>query len=358
MKKCSRALIMILVMSAALAGQTLKQVTAFDLPGPAGKRFDYLTIDYDDHYLLSAHLAAGQMYVIDTRTNRVVKTITNTPGVEGIEYVPGLKKVYTSNSGDNTIGVVDLQKMTVIKKLPTEAKPDGSAYAEPFRKLYVSDERGNVPEFLSPSFCRSFCPEFLSHSQPDEVLQMSRRMQAAFIESWLLLASAWMLCPLLSAASLGGQNAAQNDTLRSFLQGYVGAPTAETRTTRYTAAFGDLNGDGVKEAIVYLSGNGWCGSGGCVTLVLQREGQSYRVVTKITIARPPIRMLDRVSNGWHDIGVWVQGGEIQPVYEAQLAFDGKTYPTNPSVSPARSETGKVSGQVLISGSESAQPLFP
>jgi hypothetical protein len=39
--------------------QTLKQIAAFDLPGPVGKRFDYLTIDYDDHYLLSAHLAAG-----------------------------------------------------------------------------------------------------------------------------------------------------------------------------------------------------------------------------------------------------------------------------------------------------------
>ena len=46
-------------------GQTLKQVTKFDLPGPGGKRFDYLTIDEDDHYLLSTHLAADQTYVID-----------------------------------------------------------------------------------------------------------------------------------------------------------------------------------------------------------------------------------------------------------------------------------------------------
>jgi DNA-binding beta-propeller fold protein YncE len=49
---------------------TLKNVTEFDLPGPPGKRFHYLTIDPDDHYLLSAHLAAGQMYVIDLRTNK------------------------------------------------------------------------------------------------------------------------------------------------------------------------------------------------------------------------------------------------------------------------------------------------
>ena len=34
--------------------------------------------------------------------------------------------------------------MKVIKKLPTEHKPDGSAYAAPFHKLYVSDERGKA----------------------------------------------------------------------------------------------------------------------------------------------------------------------------------------------------------------------
>jgi DNA-binding beta-propeller fold protein YncE len=108
-------------------GQTLKKVAEVDLPGPGGKRFDYLSIDSDDHYLLSAHLAAGQTYVIDLGTNKVVATVRDTPGVEGIEYVPELKKFYTSNAGDNTIGVVDLQQMKVIKKLRTEKKPDGSA---------------------------------------------------------------------------------------------------------------------------------------------------------------------------------------------------------------------------------------
>ena len=126
------------------AGQTLRQVEKFDLPGPGGKRFDYLTIDDDDHYLLSAHLAAGQTYVIDLRTNKVIATVTDTPGAEGVEYVPELKKFYTSNAYDNTIGVVDLKQMKVAKKLKTEAKPDGSTYAAPFHKLYVSDERGRA----------------------------------------------------------------------------------------------------------------------------------------------------------------------------------------------------------------------
>lgn len=125
-------------------GQTLKRVDAFDLPGPPGKRFDYLTIDYKHGYLLSAHLAAGLLYVIDLKTNKLVKAIPDVPGVEGVEYAQDVNKVYTSNWLENKIGVIDLDQMRVVKKLPTEAKPDGSTYAEPFHKLYVSDERGRA----------------------------------------------------------------------------------------------------------------------------------------------------------------------------------------------------------------------
>lgn len=133
-----------LAMTAQPGPSSLKKIAEYDLPGPPGKRFDYLTIDPDDGYLISTHLAAGQTYVIDLRTNKVVATVIDTPGAEGVEYVPELKKLYTSNAGDNTIGVVDLKQMKVVKKLKTEAKPDGSAYAAPFHKLYVSDERGKA----------------------------------------------------------------------------------------------------------------------------------------------------------------------------------------------------------------------
>ena len=136
--------ITILFLALSASAETLKQIAVIDLPGPPGKRFDYLTIDYEDHYLLSAHLAAGILYVIDTRTNRLVKAIPDVPGAEGVEYVPGLKKVYTSDAGENKIGVIDLRTMKVVKKLATESKPDGSAYAAPFRKLYVSDERAKA----------------------------------------------------------------------------------------------------------------------------------------------------------------------------------------------------------------------
>jgi len=142
--KTGRFGLFVVLYSSLVFGQALKEIAKFDLPGPPGKRFDYLTIDGDSQFLISAHLGADQTYVIDLRTNKVVATVTDTPGVEGVEYVPELKKFYTSNARDNTIGVVDVKQMKVIKKLKTEAKPDGSAYAAPFHKLYVSDERGKA----------------------------------------------------------------------------------------------------------------------------------------------------------------------------------------------------------------------
>jgi len=125
-------------------GATLKRIAAIDVPGPPGLRFDYLAIDDDDHYLLSAHLGAGLLYVVDLRTNAVVKAIPGVPGIEGLAYIPEGRKVYTSNWHENKIGVVDLAQMAVVKKLPTAEKPDGIAYAAPFHKAYVSDERGKA----------------------------------------------------------------------------------------------------------------------------------------------------------------------------------------------------------------------
>jgi len=42
------------------------------------------------------------------------------------------------------VSEADLEDLKVVNKLKTEAKPDGSTYAAPFHKLYVSDERGKA----------------------------------------------------------------------------------------------------------------------------------------------------------------------------------------------------------------------
>jgi len=136
------------VAAASPEATPLRKIAEFELPGPPGKRFDYLTIDDDDHYLLSAHLGAGLLHVIDLKTNAVVQSVRDVPGVEGVAYIAEGRKVYTANWGENKIGVVDLARMSVVKKLPTEAKPDGIAYAAPFHKAYVSNEHAKAESVI------------------------------------------------------------------------------------------------------------------------------------------------------------------------------------------------------------------
>jgi len=142
--RIQRLFVLLAAISAYLSGQTLKKIAAIDLPGPKGQRFDYLTMNDEDGYLLSAHLGPGILYVIDVHTNKLIKAIPGVPGITGLEYVPGLRKVYTSDWGEEKIGIVDLRKMSVMKRLATAAKPNGSTYAAPFRKVYVSDTLGKA----------------------------------------------------------------------------------------------------------------------------------------------------------------------------------------------------------------------
>jgi hypothetical protein len=149
------------------------------------------------------------------------------------------------------------------------------------------------------------------------------------------------------------------ESLRRFLQNYTSPPPSpEDRSTRYSEAHVDLNDDGKSEVIVYLVGPQWCGSGGCTVLILT-EGPAFAVLTKITVVRAPIRVLAAKTNGWHNLAVRVQGGAVTQGYEAILEFDGKSYPGNPTLPPARPARRKVKGKVAIGTSlKELKPLYP
>ncbi|PYN12780.1 MAG: hypothetical protein DME05_20580 [Candidatus Rokuibacteriota bacterium] len=118
----------------------MRQIVEFELPGPPGKRFDYLTIGEDDNYLLSAHLGAGLLHVVDLRANAVVKTIPDVPGIEGVAYIAEGKKIYTANWGENKIGVIDVARMAIVTRLPTEATKRTCRMSAPRRRASSTSE--------------------------------------------------------------------------------------------------------------------------------------------------------------------------------------------------------------------------
>jgi len=116
----------------------------------------------------------------------------------------------------------------------------------------------------------------------------------------------------------------------------------------YVAALHSLTGGASPEAIVLLTGQQFCGSGGCTLLVLQRRGVGWRLVSKVTLVRPPIRVLPTRNNRWATLSVQVQGVGVMSGYTALLPFQGSGYPTNPTAPPAIRERGAPAGSVLIS----------
>jgi hypothetical protein len=167
-----------------------------------------------------------------------------------------------------------------------------------------------------------------------------------------------LLCFLFATSFATAQS--QPDHLTEFLKKYLGEPYPPfelEQATRYSSVFVDLKDDRTKEVIVYLTGRGWCGSGGCRMLILAPEGTSFKIIAETTITRLPIRVLATKSNGWHDITIMVAGGGIQPGYEAVLSFDGKTYPSNPSVPPAHPLAGKVRGVIVLPVTAEEGPVY-
>jgi hypothetical protein len=70
-------------------------------------------------------------------------------------------------------------------------------------------------------------------------------------------------------------SAQPQSSLEQFLRNFVG-----NKPTQYAMALLDLNDDGVPEAIVYLTSQGWCGSGGCTVLILTQNAGAWKLVTK------------------------------------------------------------------------------
>lgn len=86
----------------------------------------------------------------------------------------------------------------------------------------------------------------------------------------------------------------------------------------------DLNGDGQNEIFVGFTGGYFCGSGGCTIMLLENKG---KVITQFTVSEYPVVVDNNKTNGWSDLIINSNGKNHL------MKFDGKKYPSNPSVQP-------------------------
>jgi hypothetical protein len=180
----------------------------------------------------------------------------------------------------------------------------------------------------------------------------------------MLIAKA-LAVALLGLAGVAGcspQNSARvassrpRGKLEGFLRGYLASGKAPPdATTRVTVAGVKIKQGKPEVEIIYVTGQRWCGTGGCTMLILQPTKSSFKVIGRVTIVQLPIRLLPSTTEGNPDIAVRVSGGGVQSEYEAVLSFNGTSYPSNPSVPPARKAAG-LRGRIIIASTASSVPL--
>jgi len=107
----------------------------------------------------------------------------------------------------------------------------------------------------------------------------------------------------------------------------------------------NINEEPKKEVFVGLTGPYFCGSGGCTVLLLNPEGE---LITKFTVTEYPLLIADTFTMGWKDLILHSQGKDHL------LKFNGKTYPSNPSIQPDYTPTSSANP---IKGLESTDPSY-
>jgi hypothetical protein len=103
---------------------------------------------------------------------------------------------------------------------------------------------------------------------------------------------------------------------------------------RYIWSRVDLNGDGRSELLAQVLGPMFCGTGGCPLLIFREPSPGMlQLVTQMSLFKDPLIVTERRYNGWKNLitRVRLDAGNS---YYAELPYDGRTYPTNPSVAPA------------------------
>ncbi len=100
----------------------------------------------------------------------------------------------------------------------------------------------------------------------------------------------------------------------------------------YKIAGADLNGDGVREAIVLFQGKDWCTRTGCSMAIFQFFQHGFRPISRTVRVKAPVEIAGAVTNSYRDILVQTGGGPA-PERRVRLQFSGEIYSRNAMLQP-------------------------
>ncbi len=91
----------------------------------------------------------------------------------------------------------------------------------------------------------------------------------------------------------------------------------------------DLNGDSIPDAVVLITDNIWCGTGGCTLVLFKGTASGFKYVSGSVAVREPIRLLSETRYGWRSISVLSAGGGGPTAEYFRISFNGSRYRKDP-----------------------------
>ena len=128
-----------LVMGVASSNVAFAQsfkITKYSIGGEGGT--DYLTAEAGTNRVFVSR--ATHVMVIDGMSGEIMGDIPDTPRVHGIALVPKWKHGFTTNGGDSTVSMFDLDTLAVIKKITVPSGGlDGIMYDDFSDRLFLTN---------------------------------------------------------------------------------------------------------------------------------------------------------------------------------------------------------------------------
>jgi DNA-binding beta-propeller fold protein YncE len=118
----------------------LQRLGDIDLPPHVGAGgFDHAAVHRRSGLVYVAHTANDAIDVIDGATGRFVESIAGLPAVAGALVSDEHDLVFTSNRGENTVGVFAAAAVAKVLKVGVGVKPNGLAYDPRRRRLLAAN---------------------------------------------------------------------------------------------------------------------------------------------------------------------------------------------------------------------------
>ena len=105
--------------------EPLQRLGQIELPAhqkPGG--FDHADVHPATGRVFVAHTANDALHIIDVANDRLLRSIPNLKGVAGALVSPEANLVFTSNRGEDTVGIFPFNDEAALAKVPVGASPN------------------------------------------------------------------------------------------------------------------------------------------------------------------------------------------------------------------------------------------